>query len=68
MWDYKLGHLTIGERTMLMLGRDAGPFVWFCRCCWAAFALWTMSLAGTEAHIAPVIWLIALLIYYYYPN
>jgi hypothetical protein len=30
---------------------------WFVRGCVAAFALWTMSMPGTECYIAPHYWL-----------
>lgn len=68
MWDFKLGHLTFGERTDILFGKNVCPFYWFCRLCWLAFALWTMSVPGTDAHVTPAIWLMLVAIYYYYPS
>ena len=67
MWEYKLGQYTVGERTEILMGKNVTPFMWGCRCCWAIFALWTMSVPGTEAYISPVQWLIFVGVYYYYP-
>jgi hypothetical protein len=68
MWDMKLGRLTFGERTEILLGKGVTPAYWLCRMGWGLFAVWTMSMVGTEAHIPLHMWLIATALYYYYPT
>lgn len=65
--DCKWGAYTPRERLDIMLGKNLTPFYFWCRCGWAAFALWTMSVPGTECYIPPHGWLILVALYYFYP-
>lgn len=42
-------------------------FTWFIRIAIGSFALWTMSIPGTECYIAPPIWA-GIVLWYWYAN
>ncbi len=60
--DYDFQH-----RLEVMLGKDLCPTHFVCRCLWAAFALWTMSVPGTECFIPLHGWILFVGLYYFFP-
>jgi hypothetical protein len=68
MGDFQLGSYTVQQRWDKMLGVDAHPIVFWSRVAWFAFACFTASDPTTSYYIAPHLWVIGVLVYYWYPT
>jgi len=55
------------KRLDRIFGEEATPFIWFCRACWLAAAVYTASDPSASYYIAPHLWLIGVALYYFYP-
>lgn len=67
MSDFKYGSYTVQQRWDMMLGTNADTFTICCRAAWLAFAVLTASAPTASYYIAPHLWAIAFILYYWYP-
>lgn len=68
MLDYKYDRYTIRERLDQMWGKDDSTFDSVLRMAVLAFAVFTASNPQASYYIAPHIWVIMYLCYYFYPS
>jgi len=65
MLDYKYNGRTIQQRLDAMSGENDDWFFFCVRYSTLAFAIYTMSMPGTEVYIAPHYWLIGFIFWYW---
>ena len=68
MLDFKYKGYTVRERIDQMLGIGSDPSIHCLRACVAAFAIYTASHPGASFYIAPHLWVIGVLLWYFYPS
>jgi hypothetical protein len=66
--DYTYSGYSIRERLRMMVGLEDTPFLALCRAAWLGAAIYTASFPDASFYIAPHIWLVMVLAYYFYPQ